>query len=297
MSHAAVTVTTAPAVDASALAPPDWSAIEVHVVCPLCAYNLRRLAEPRCAECGYAFTWPDLLDPARRPHPYLFEHNPRHNVRSFVRTYFAGLLPRRFWRTLQPIQPIRPPRLAAHYVIATALFIVAPLVLVGWPWVQSVRNELDNRATWRAWVMKNPAVAKEMIDRYGSIDAYLDTWPSPYWGSWMIVNLRSHMTHDTSSINAAAVALLWPWMTFATLMIFRASMRRAKVRRGHVLRCTLYGCDWTACSAGSRCGSSPRRSPNGGCRSSIHPPRSRSSLRRCSRRTRATGWAARTPCT
>ena len=27
-------------------------------------------------------------------------------------------------------------------------------------------------------------------------------------------------------------------------MVFRASMRRAMVKRGHVLRCTVYSCDW-----------------------------------------------------
>ena len=43
---------------------------------------------------------------------------------------------------------------------------------------------------------------------------------------------------------AAAVAyLLWPWLTFVTLMIFRTSMRRAKVKAVHVLRCVLYACD------------------------------------------------------
>jgi hypothetical protein len=34
-----------------------------------------------------------------------------------------------------------------------------------------------------------------------------------------------------------------PWLTLATLMIFRASMRRAKVKASHVLRCSIYSCD------------------------------------------------------
>jgi len=37
------------------------------------------------------------------------------------------------------------------------------------------------------------------------------------------------------------VALLaWPWLTLATLMIFRASMKQAKVNAVHVLRCVVY---------------------------------------------------------
>src|SRR5687768_18521450 len=31
--------------------------------CPLCDYDLRGLAEPRCPECGYRFTWEELRDP------------------------------------------------------------------------------------------------------------------------------------------------------------------------------------------------------------------------------------------
>jgi hypothetical protein len=31
-----------------------------------------------------------------------------------------------------------------------------------------------------------------------------------------------------------------PWLTFASLMMFQMSMRRAKVRTAHVLRCAIY---------------------------------------------------------
>jgi hypothetical protein len=37
--------------------------------------------------------------------------------------------------------------------------------------------------------------------------------------------------------------LAWPWLTLLTLLIFSASMRQAKVRTVHVLRCVLYSCD------------------------------------------------------
>ena len=46
-----------------------------------------------------------------------------------------------------------------------------------------------------------------------------------------------------------AFALLWPWMTFASLMVFRASMRRARVRTVHVLRCVIYSADAAALGA------------------------------------------------
>src|SRR5690348_5522772 len=66
--------------------PPDWNSIHETIRCPLCGYELRGLREPMCPECGYRFNWPDLLDPARRFHPWLFEHHQRHNIWSFAKT-------------------------------------------------------------------------------------------------------------------------------------------------------------------------------------------------------------------
>jgi hypothetical protein len=39
------------------------------------------------------------------------------------------------------------------------------------------------------------------------------------------------------------MAVAWPWVTLAALMVFQASMRRAKVCWTHVLRCVLYSAD------------------------------------------------------
>jgi hypothetical protein len=39
------------------------------------------------------------------------------------------------------------------------------------------------------------------------------------------------------------VPIAWPWLSVATLLIFRWSMRRARIRDIHVLRCCLYSFD------------------------------------------------------
>src|SRR5580692_8305925 len=89
------------------------------VLCPLCTYDLRGLIEPRCPECGYQFVWTELLDEKRKTHPYLFEHYPRNNIWSFVRTAVGGLNPVRFWRTLRPQMTPRPGRLYLYWIICT----------------------------------------------------------------------------------------------------------------------------------------------------------------------------------
>src|SRR5688572_1004938 len=111
---------------------PDWSALREDVRCPLCEYDLRGLAEPRCPECGYRFDWPDLTDPERRRHPYLFEHHPRRNAWSFVRTMAGGLRPARFWSSLKPSQPSRPGRLVLYWLIASLLLPLGYAATFAW---------------------------------------------------------------------------------------------------------------------------------------------------------------------
>ena len=93
---------TSPHASRDITAPPDWQAIHQEVKCPLCDYNLRGLHEPRCPECGYQFDWPSVLDPNKRLHPYLFEHHPERNIRSYVQTLLQHLRPKNFWRMANP---------------------------------------------------------------------------------------------------------------------------------------------------------------------------------------------------
>ena len=93
------------------------SPAEQDVHCPLCDYDLRGLTEARCPECGAPFDWDELRDPTRRKHPYLFEHHPERNLWSWFRTLIGGLLPRRFWKTLSPVQPSKPRRLLLYWIL------------------------------------------------------------------------------------------------------------------------------------------------------------------------------------
>src|SRR5687767_9367708 len=91
--------------------------MEESVQCPLCEYDLRGQVEPRCPECGYRFDWTELRDRSRRLHPYLFEHHPEQNVRSFFRTLIGGLRPGQFWAMLYPSQRSRPLRLMVYFML------------------------------------------------------------------------------------------------------------------------------------------------------------------------------------
>lgn len=80
---------------------PRWDAIDFDVTCARCGYNLRGLETPRCPECGLEFDWRSVLDAHFNRNPFLFEHNWRQRpIRSYLKTLWMTLRPRKFWSRL-----------------------------------------------------------------------------------------------------------------------------------------------------------------------------------------------------
>jgi hypothetical protein len=226
-------------------AEPDWPAIGGEVTCPLCDYNLRGLSNPRCPECGYAFEWPDVFDPARRRHPYLFEQHPERNVWSFVRTWLANLWPPSFWNALNPTHRSRPLRLLVYWFVATLLglfvFVAAPVGHV----IGEIRDQVEDRARLRAYVSapNPPPRVRQLLQQTGGVDAYVNRFePSPFSIGFVRFALRSQRSNP-QLLPALFTYVAWPWLTFGVLMLFQGSMRRARVHPSHVLRAVLYACD------------------------------------------------------
>ena len=194
-------------VEPAALPAPNGAAPHESIPCPLCEYDVRGLPEPRCPECGYRFEWADLLDPARRRHRYLFEHHPEHNLWSFWKTAASGLRPARFWRSLSPVQPSSPRRLTLYGLV------VSLLTLLFGPFLYHFLMSLTLLGTG---VVGNWADALAMA-----------------WNA------------DAMELSFVAFAyyLLWAVATYLSLLVFRISMRRARIRPVHVARCVVYGFD------------------------------------------------------
>lgn len=207
---------------------------DVH--CPLCEYNLRGLAEPCCPECGYRFEWIDLTDPARRRHPYLFEHHPERNAWSFTRTLLAGLRPGRFWASIHPAQPSRAGRLLTYWMGCCLVLAVAYAAHAAL-WVKQTRAA--ERATLARWIATyygpGSPHREQVVRRYESFEAFVaqvtrdDRQPWTLGARW--------------ATRMVVVFLLWPWLVLLALLVFRASMRRARIRAVHMLRCVLYSYD------------------------------------------------------
>jgi hypothetical protein len=225
--------TAAPSADAAA---PDWAHQTDEIHCPMCEYNLYGLAQPRCPECGYRFAWKDLLDARVRPHPYLFEHHPESNWRSFWKTAIGGLRPWRFWREVHPAMSSRPRRLLAYWLLIVLLAAGALIGEYAGAAVQVASAAQRERARILAALQPTdprwPAALAQMDAMYPlppRLDFFLWVWDTR--GDVRII------------ATLLGIAVVWPWMTYALLMIFQASMRRARVRRIHVLRCIVYSYD------------------------------------------------------
>jgi hypothetical protein len=196
-----------PAIDAATVAP-DWSTIGRELHCPLCEYNLRGLTEPRCPECGYRFEWAELLRAAEAP-PGLFEFSSRKPVRSILRTAVATLRPRKFWKELKPTHPPHAGRLVVYWGIVSLIGVAAQFVGV---MVLLFSDWFAMKARIR--VRLSPAIFSSLL--------------------W---------TEARALLLLVAAELGWSGITFMSLMIFQASMRKAGIRKGHVGRCVLYSSD------------------------------------------------------
>ena len=206
--------------------PVDWEKISEEILCPLCDYNLRGLIEPRCPECGSRYEWPDLLDPRRRRHPFLFEHHPEQNWRSFWRTLRAGLKPRKFWRSLHPVQPSSPKRLIAY--VAGVLFATLLIYPVA-SFLEQMVALIQVGYRWGGGISFSPGIVSAAWD-----------------------NLVTDPFRRESALSMFVLG--WPVTTFIILMIFRASMRRARIKAIHIVRCVVYTSDILFWFAGATVG-------------------------------------------
>jgi hypothetical protein len=157
----------------------------------------------------------------------------------------------RFWTSLHANHRVHPVRLAVYWSLAAAVVLGSGFGL---------RYAADAMELWR----DNEAVRRSMTNSvassgfspflqqatrtHGSLAAYLDAFypvpPSRRFFAEVDVWDRRALP-----LKLTLAAVLWPAATFATLMIFVASMNRARVRRVHVLRCAVYSGDvavWAA---------------------------------------------------
>jgi hypothetical protein len=104
---------------------------------------------------------------------------------------------------------------------------------------------IAQRVRMQQLVATTPYESYDLTRRYGSVQAYFDAYaPSPSQWQFYKNLFRRYCWGSVRPFDKLAFALLaWPWLTALALMVFRISMRRARIRPVHVMRCVLYGAD------------------------------------------------------
>jgi hypothetical protein len=231
--------------------PPDWNTLKEELRCPLCDYNLRGLTVPRCPECGFKFEWQELLDAQRITHPYLFEYHPKRNIWSFWKTYWSDFLAGSFWKELSPANPVRKMRLLIYWLAANLIFLVPILV----PIIQDVAGNISaiNQRNFRINHIFTPVAGATYYRAANGIRItaaqYRQPVPSVFSWNYLRAVLPNHPL-DPIVDPPVVELLLWPWLTLVSLLVFQISMRRAKIKFAHVLRCAIYGCNFGFLAAG-----------------------------------------------
>lgn len=201
---------------------PNWAEITTEPQCPLCEYMLRGLNVARCPECGFRFNWSEVLNASRRDHPYLFEHHPDRNIWSFNKTALGAMRPRRFWTQLHPAQPGAPHRLLRFWLLGV-LALAATLVVMAL---------ISNAVFVLHQSYLYPGQHIPYLQRF-SWERVLET----------AIDMLASRDFWSGISQVILVVAAWPWLTYLALQIFQISMRKAKVRPVHVMRCVVYGLD------------------------------------------------------
>ncbi len=143
-------------------------------------------------------------------------------------------------------------RLMIYWLLANSILLVAtvgPFVQTGQAIIR--QNSFSKRAFTalpdgsHQFVTYSPMTNGNWMPVYHIISAaqYRRAVPPPW--SWELADaIWTRTAWDSLLFDAAIVVLLWPWITLLALMIFQASMRRAKIKAIHVVRCVVYGCDF-----------------------------------------------------
>lgn len=207
--------------------------------CPLCLYNLRGCVEPRCPECGAKFSWEELLDPARQVHPFIFEHHPERNWWSYWKTSFAAWRPKRFWSDLRPTQRLSVRRLLLYWLLGAALPFVLNLLFASGYILSLVHTYEQGRAQHVQRITTARMRGNSMHSGPPNLSPQqiVDSTYPPL----SITSLLAEIGHEHMARSEAMRMIAYaPIVATLAFMVFRFSLRRARLRPDHLFRCAVY---------------------------------------------------------
>jgi hypothetical protein len=188
-----------------------------HPACPL---------EGRCTECALEFRWCDLLNPRLAGRSRFFEVAEWGLAGSAVRTALRTLRPRSFWAWVRMEHPIAPRRLALLVLVATACTYAAMVLIAT---VLGVAIGFRSRGML--------SLSYGWWDRVSPVDDLLRWFQ---YAAWPLRTRYDWISGARGVHPLPVIALLAAALMPATFLLLPQSLRRAKVRRIHLVRAGAY---------------------------------------------------------
>ena len=236
---------------------PDRTAHLLDVRCPRCGYALRGEiktwtdhcpVDGRCTECGLRFAWVDVFTPDLFGPRWCVEFAPRRRLAaSVVSTWARSLWPWPFFRALRMTHEIKPGRLL---VFVAGLIALAYLVVCIGQARFAYAKWAQQTQTGPGWQMGTSVSAPRAV-----LQAFATPFSNrPPGSTWQrFLGRRSVYPHPSPAKTLgywAGLALLAPaGVLMAVLqpvgfLAMPISVRRARVRPGHLARVTAYSLSW-----------------------------------------------------
>jgi hypothetical protein len=214
--------------------------------CPLCDYNLRGIAEPRCPECGHTFDFADLLG-GHIPPRWLYEHRRGWAPGALMLTWMRSLRPRAFWSSVRPTLAIHRARLIAYVLQLIALAaILSWLPLFSYGIVREMGHQRTARQQLLATMLDEtgqlrPEMGERAAMRAGeTVDEFIDRFlPSPWLSAlWYAGSTWRPMQRLLMGI------LAWAVLSVVMLVSFRKAFGKPDVNIWHLWRVAIYSGDF-----------------------------------------------------
>lgn len=194
--------------------------------CPRCGYDLsgargawreRCPLDGVCPECGLGYEWRDVFRPERLTPRWSFEHARAGPMRSWLATAARTLRPARFWTRMRVESPVRTGRLV---VLALGVVLATHVVIaLLWGSIGYAQSRAGYPAGWLG-IIAEPW------------DSALSLTINPYTPRGRFVPAPLTILPFVAAVWGLGAAL-----PFACL---GPSLRRARVKRVHVLRAWAY---------------------------------------------------------
>lgn len=226
--------------------------IEHIPICPKCGYDQSGIISNwedqcpmrgRCSECGFDFSWGDVLDPSRIELKWYVEHarTTREMIVRTIPTLWYLLFPNRYWRRLG----MEAPRSLNKYIVwvGAMLLTMHLLITVGFVLTHYVGTANNNVQMQALSIGASPVQQRRISGFIYDIEG-VDYWYPIIGEAFLTPIISNQIWTDELALGAGMFGVLCLGISIMWFVLFSAfptTRKRSKLRMVHVLRAMVVG--------------------------------------------------------